>query len=236
MHVIKDFISENKKKILILLLVVISVVIIYVIFDKKNEVKVYGTESYVFVKESYEHDNGLVSELPYINIMGDDIREINNDLIRKYYEVITVDDRIMTYFSYRNKNIISLIVKLYYGVSPDSYPSEVLIYNVDIETGNIIDDDELLNMYNVSKYDVSDIIRDEINEYYLYELRNNYISDDCDFECYLDMTDSLPFDNCKYYIKDNTLMAYKSISVDSDFFYDVNSGFYLFNFRIKEKK
>ena len=49
------------------------------------------------------------------------------------------------------------------------------------------------------------------------------------------MTNSLPLDNCKYYVKDNALIAYKTIIVDSDFFYDVNSGFYLFNFKIAEK-
>jgi len=235
MQVIIDYIKENKTKLLVAVVLIIILIVVSIIVNLQKKDKIYGSESYVYTKEIHKYDNGLVSELPYINITGEGISEINNSLIKKYYEIITVDDRIMDYISYKSENIISLIVNINFKESPDSYPSEVLIYNVDIENGNVIDDKQLLSLYGVSKYDVSDVIKQEIKEYYLYEIKHDYVNNDCDFNCYLDLTKSLPLDNCKYYIKDNTLMAYKSISVDSNFFYDVNSGFYLFNFKIKEK-
>lgn len=235
MHVVMNFIKENKKKILIILLFVFIVIILFVILNKKNEDKVYRTESYVFIKESYEHDNGLISELPYINIKGDEFREINTMLIKKYYEVTTVDDKIMTYILHKNDNILSLIVRINDKESPDSYPIEMFVYNIDYKLGMIINDNQMLQLFDISFEDVDKVIMQELKQYYAYEVENKYISSDCDFECYLSMTQSLPLDDCSYYVRNNTLFAYKSISLGSDFFYDTNSGFDLFNFKIKEK-
>lgn len=235
MQVIINLIKENKRKLIIILIVLVLVIGLFVIFNKKNDNKVYRTESYVFVRESYEHDNGLVSELPYINIKGDDFREVNTKLIKKYYEAITVDDRIMTYSLYHNDNIISLIVKIYEKESPDSYPLEVYIYNIDSEIGILINDNQILQLFGVSSADVEKEIMNELDKYYKYELRKKYIEDNCDFDCYLSKTNSLPLVDCSYYVKDNVLYAYKTINLGSNFFYDNNSGFNLFNFKIADK-
>lgn len=235
MQVIFEFIRENKKKLLLVLLLIIVMVIVSIYINHQKDVKVYLSDSYIYTKESAGNDAGFTSDLPYINIKGEEISNINTDLIKKYYEVITVDKLFMKYKYYKNNNILSLIVKTYYKSSPDSYPSEVFIYNIDIKRGKVINDSELLSMFNISRDDVSEIIRDELKEYYNYEIKNNYISNECDFDCYLNGSNSLPIlDNCKYYIKDNYLFAYKSISLNNKFFYDTSSGFNLFNFRIKK--
>ena len=235
MHTIIDYINERKKIILIILIIIIVLIVISSMINKHNENKIYYSESYVYTKDSFMHDNNLISELPYINIIGEEISKINSELIEKYYNIIIVDDSRMWYVTYKNDDIISLIVKIYTNDSGDSYPDEVLIYNINIKTGDVLEDDELLNMYNISRYDVSEIIMSEIKDYYLYELKKGYVDSDCSFDCYLEGTNSLPFDNCKYYVKDNRLMAYKSINLGYGLFYDVSSGFNLFNFEIAKK-
>lgn len=237
MQIVFDFVMENKKKLLIVLLLIIVMGIVSFFINKNTDKKVYFSDSYVYSKEIYKHDDDLVSKLPYINIKGKEISDINTSLIKKYYEVITVDKNFINYNYYINDDILSLIVKVHSKNSPNSYPSEVLIYNVDIQNGVVLDDDELLDMFNVNSDDISEIIRDEIKEYYDYEIKKGYITSNiCDFECYLNGSNSLPIlDNCSYYVKDGYLFAYKQISLNSDFFYDINSGFNLFNFKIKEK-
>ena len=236
MQLIVEYIKENKKTLLIILVLFVLLSFVSLYINGLEKKKVYLSESFVYTKESYNHDEYLTSELPYINVKGEEISEINEGLIKKYYEIVTVDQQIMKYNSYVSDNILSLIVKIYYKESPDSYPAEVLIYNVDIDSGVVYDDKQLLNIFNISSNDVSEIIRDELKDYYDYEIKSNYIDKGCDFECYLSSTDSLPIlENCNYYVRDNTLFIYKSIIVDIQFFYDADSGFYLFNFEIKDK-
>lgn len=235
MQMILEFVKENKKKLLLVLLLVIVMAIISFYISNQKDTKVYLSDSYVYTKQSNTNDDNFVSELPYINIKGQEISEINNDLIKKYYEIININKQFMKYDYYKNGNILSLIIKTYYNSSPNSYPSEVLIYNIDIKSGEVIDNDELLDLFNVSSEDVSEIIRSELKEYYNYEIAKGYITSECDFECYLVGSSGLPILNdCSYYVKDGYLFAYKLISLNSNFFYDTSSGFNLFNFRIKE--
>lgn len=234
MQIIIDYIRENKKKVLLTLILIIVLTIISLLINSKNTNKIFVSESYVYTKESYSYSERLISELPYINIKSESVDEINKKLLEKYYEIITLDEQIMVYRYYINDDILSLIVKTYYKDSPDSYPTETYFYNISINSGNLITNRDLLNEFNVSVDDVTNAIRNKIKEYYNYEIINEYINNDCDFDCYLSETNSLPIiEDGNYYVKDDQLFAYKIINVDSKFFYDFNSGFNLFNFKIK---
>lgn len=234
MQIIKEYIRENKKILLIILVIGIVLGIISIYMNNKNNKKIYSSDDYVFTKDIYEYNDYSVSELPYINIKGDKIREINNDLINQYYEIVEFKEKMMKYDYYINDNILSLIIKIYYLESPDSFPT-LLIYNIDIDNGNILNNREVLSIFGISSSDVDENIRNEIKEYYNYELGQNYIDSSCNFDCYLSTTNSLPIDEYNLYVMDNTLYAYKKISLDKNFYYDSNSGFNLFHFKIIEK-
>lgn len=233
--IVVKYIKENKKILLLILAIVVVLSIITIFMDKADSNKIYKSESYIYTKETHNHEDNITSELPYINVKNDRINDINVILIDKYYEIITVDDKFMKYNSYINDNILSLIVRIYYQESPDSYPDEVLIYNVDIDNGELLTNQELLNMFGISRNSVTEIIMNDLKEYYKYELEKGYINKECNFDCYLSLTESMPIlDDCNYYVRDNELYAYKSISLGSAFFYDINSGFNLFNFKITD--
>lgn len=235
MQIVIKFIKENKKKMLLILFIIAVLSIVSLVINNQRKTKIYLSEEYVYTKESYTHDDNLISKLPYINVKGENINVINNKLISKYYEIITVDQQFMSYVYYTNDNILSLIVKIYSKSSPESYPNEVFIYNVDLNSGTVIDDNQLLKKFNLSNEELSEIIRNDIKDYYDYEIKKGYTASDCNFDCYLNGTNSLPIlDNCYYYVKDNYLFVYKSISLNNDFFYDASSGFDLFNFKIKK--
>jgi len=234
MQLIIEYFRENRKKVL-LLGILVTVLIGFMIFtnNKEDENKIYESDDYIYTKESYNHDSGLVSVLPYINIKSEEIKEINIQLIKKYYEIVTIDKQMMVYEYYKNDNVLSLVVSTYYQEAPD-VPNEMFFYNVDLKKGSLISNEELIDMFGVTDNEVSDLIRNALNEYYNYEIEKGYISNSCDFDCYLSSTDSLPIlDDCNYYVKDNGLYVYKSLLLDSDFYYDDASKFDLFNFKIK---
>lgn len=232
---IVEYIVENKKKMLILLLFVVILTVISFYMNNQNDMKVYLSDDYIYTKETYEHSTGLVSKLPYINIKDEEINEVNLELIKKYYEVITIDKQMMEYVYYENNNILSLVVSIFYQEAPDS-PSEMLFYNVDLDTGTLIDDSELVEVFNTSADEISATINDELKEYYDYEIEKGYITNDCNFECYLSRVGALLIlDNCNSYVKDNYLYVHKELLLNSEFFYDSDSGFDLFNFKVKER-
>jgi len=235
MQIALTYIKENKKKILLCALLIVAMLIIYSCVKNDDEEKIYSSEDYIYTAESYEHEDYLISERPYINIAGDEINDINTHLINKYYEVITLNEKMMVYDYYTSSDVLSLIVKIYYREVPDSYPSETYIYNIDLNSKHLMSDTDILRKFSVTTSDVSQIITDEIKEYYNYEKRNGYINSECDFNCYLSDTHSLPvLDGCSYYVRNGNLYAYKIIDLDSTFFYDMTSGFNLFNFKIKD--
>lgn len=234
MQLIKEYIRENKKVLLVIIGVIIILSIISIYINNQKNKKVYMSDDYVFTKESYEYNEYIFSELPYINIKGDEIQKINNELLNQYYEINELQEKMMKYDYYISDNILSLIVKVYYIEAPDVSPS-LSVYNVDMDSLEVLYNNELLTLFNISNNEVIDFIRSDINDYYNYEIRNDYISNDCNFDCYLSRANSLPLDKYELYVKDNILYAYKDLKLDRDFYYDIDSGFNLFHFKIVEK-
>ena len=232
MQVVKIFVKENIKIVIASSIIVLAVIILSIFMNSRNNMKIYKSEPFVYTKKTHQHDDTFSSELPYININSSEIGEINDSLINDYYEIIEFGEKMMKYNYYLNDNILSLIVEKYYLDAPDSAP-DVIIYNVDIKEGIVLDDEQLLEKYDVSKYDVTEVISKKIKEYYDYEISNGYIDNSCDFDCYLSNTNSLPYDECDYYVKDNTLYAYKNLMLNSSFYYDSKLQFDFYNFKIK---
>lgn len=230
-----EYFIENKKKIIILLLLVIFLFVISIILNNKDEKKVYVSENYIYTKESYVYDDKTITEYPYINLKGEAINNINEEIMTLYYEMLAIEEQFMKYDYYVSGNILSLVIGIYYREAPD-VSSEMLFYNIDISDIKILTDGQLFDYYNVNRNDVINVVDNELREYYRYELSKKYIDSGCDFNCYLSETDSLPIlDECGYYVKDNTLYAYKKINLDSEFYYDGDSGFDLFNYKIADK-
>ena len=149
----------------------------------------------------------------------------------KYYTENLIGEKYMDYEYYKNNNILSLIVKLYYLESNDYVPSNIYFYNIDINEGTLISNEELLSIYNISTEEVENELIEHIEEYYNYEVDNNYISG-CDINCYKDRIGSNLLEDISYYVKDNNIYAYKYFLIDRNLAYDENKPFDLFRFKI----
>lgn len=222
---------ENKKILLVILIVIIVMTIVSLNMNSKKNIKIYFSEDYVYTKDTYEHDEGFISELPYINIKNDNVMKINNDLINSYHITTKLKEEYMQYEYFINDNILSLIVKYYNLDSYDVYPN-ISIYNFDIKSGNVLSNNDLLNRLSVSEEVASSSIENGIRAYYDYERKQGYYTES--FDSYLYDTASLPIlDDCSYYITKEGLYAYKEVILDAEVFYDIDADFNLFHFIIK---
>jgi len=228
---IKENIKNNKIKVFVILIVLVFAIIMILINKNKDENKVYNDKDYIYVSEIIDI-GGIKSKLPHINLYGEEIDLINKDITTKYYTENLIGEKYMDYEYYKNANILSLIVKLYYLESNDFVPASIYFYNIDKNTGKILSNEELLNIYNVSELEIKNILLESIKEYYDYEIKMNYISN-CDFNCYKEGIGSDILDNTSFYVKDNYLYAYKYFPIDRNLAYDDNAPFELFRFKIK---
>lgn len=227
---LKEYIKVNKIKVLIALFILLFAVIIIIINNNKDENKVYDNRNYIYTSETKDI-GGIESKLPSINLYGEDIEDINKEIMTEYYTINLIGEKYMTYEYYKNSNILSLIVKIYYLESNDFVPENIDFYNIDINSGKLLTDDQLFDMYNLSKSEIENRLLERIEEYYNYEIKNDYVTS-CDFNCYKGVLGNNILENAGYYVKDNSIFVYKYFPIDRNFAYDDNKPFELFRFKI----
>lgn len=234
MQVIFRLIKANKKTIIKYLIIIIVLILLKILLNYVSENKVFISKPYIYTISETEEEYS--SKLPYINVEGEEISLLNSELMTKYYTIIDIDRKQMTYEYYKSKKYLSLIIKIYDKENIDVIPLETLIYNIDIKNTKLLTDKELFNLFEISEEEINNILYKEIKEYYNYGINNNYYNKECDYECFIEDYNITPFlDNNIYYIKDNYLMTYKFFLLNSEFVYDESNPFNLYHFKIKSR-
>ena len=159
--------------------------------SKNNEVievtnnykKVYDNKELVYTYKLYLPDklpadintSEVSSEVPFINLNYDSITSINNEIKNKYNEL--KDDNIITeqvininslkYKYYINDNILSLIIEYKnYDYTDDEIQYNYDIYNININDGKVLADNDLITKKNYTFDEVRDNIIKKINNEY----------------------------------------------------------------------
>lgn len=161
-------------------------------------------------------NNGLKSELPYINLDTDEVEKINSEIAEMYYETISFENSQFTYKYFVNDEILSLLIitNLYSDdakIPVENYKS----YNIDYKNLNILSNEDLLKKYNLSMSDVNNMIESQFKYFYQDEINNGYInSSTCDFNCFCNLRNiSFPVTDVAIILKENTLYAYKPFNM-----------------------
>ena len=217
---LREIIRENKSKTIIIIVLVVFVLIMIIFSSNNVKNKNYKSQKYVYTSETNEIGE-FTSKIPYINIHSDDIDNVNEEIMTKYYTEVNVGEKYADYEYYQNKNIVSLLVKYQYLEGDTETSLDIDFYNIDIDTGNLITDDELLNRYNVDNSYVEKIIIDDVKKYHSYEIEKDYISD-CDFNCYKERLDNnkKTTDKDNYYFNLAENYLYQEFSIALNLSYD----------------
>ena len=138
-------IKEKKtQSIVILGLLVLTIIII--IFLNMNSLnndknKLYPNNDYIFTYNDSQLKNSDFV-MPYINLIGEDIYNINQDIKALYYENDILKEGYLNYKYYINDDIISLIIEKYL-YSVNDFPSNVYFYNFSISNKKALSDNEI---------------------------------------------------------------------------------------------
>lgn len=210
----KKYIIENKKTITIISIFIIFLIILNIV------VKSLGNNNKVLISyyisrleigditlddQSCDLDYTLkYNNIPYFNLSNKTFDEINQEileeiLLRSCYQEGNID-----YESSLNDNILSLAINISHETIDDLAYLEYKTYNIDINKNERLTNQEILNLYNLTKNDVSNKVISYLKEYYDYEKENNLLDSDITFNKYLNILDykSITLNNMNLYIDD----------------------------------
>ena len=158
--------------------------------------------------------DGKKSEVPIINIEGENIDKLNKDIeefVDKYYSDAT---SLISYTYDVSDKILSLVVKVAYF--DKVYYPDFRTYNINLSDLSVLSDEDLLNKFNLTEEDVSNKIEEKFKYFYNDALNKDYYGGECDYNCFLYFRGDKDYlDDIHYYIKDNKLYVYKTFNVYS---------------------
>lgn len=109
------------------------------------------------------------SRLPQLSMDTKDASEINDDIHAKYNKIFETlessEDNVPVprtdYKAYLNDNILSLVIETR---SIDTPNSGFNVYNINVETGQKVDSDEIIKLSSVSREEADKLLKEEITK------------------------------------------------------------------------
>jgi len=181
--------------------------------DAIKTIKVDKSKALIYTVKERTVD-GKKSEVPYINMKGENIAKLNQDIeefVDKYYSDST---SIISYTYDVSDKILSLVVKVAYF--DKIYYPDFRTYNINLSDLSVLSDEDLLTKFNLTEEDVSNKIEDKFTYFYNDALSQGYYGGECDYNCFLYFRGDKDYlDDIHYYIKNSKLYVYKAFNVYS---------------------
>jgi len=198
----------------ICLVIVFFVIIIgYYCYNKSREnynyLKIDRSKNLVYTFSKTKAD-GYYQYKPYVNIKGDFGTLINNN-IDEFINEYSKDNFCITYDTDLNGKVLSLVIKVEdYGYLESSIVLYFKSYNIDLDSLELLSNDNLLNYFDMNISDVENKLDKKINDYYSNFLEKGFINSDCDYSCFLrNQNIDMGIDNLEYFVRDGKLVVYK---------------------------
>ena len=232
----------NKQKTTLIIVVAIAIVAMLAYSFHENNVKNYN-----YIKESwfeniiytsyYDDRNEYIKEVPYINIKGEQITEVNNQIETFSTKYTNLSRAIITYDYSITGQILSVIIKAINYETNYASEAEFISYNINLKTQQVYTNQEILDLYNINAGYVSDRIKNQLQQYHKDIIKEKYYSlQQCNFTCFLKWRNIEDYSKgIAYYISAGKLYVYKpfvfaSIFGEEEYFKDKH-----FVFLITEK-
>lgn len=232
----------NQQKTTLIIVVAIAIVAMLAYSFHENNVKNYN-----YIKESwfeniiytsyYDDRNEYIKEIPYINIKGEQITEVNNQIETFSTKYTNLSRAIITYDYSITGQILSVIIKAINYETNYASEAEFISYNINLKTQQVYTNQEILDLYNINAGYVSDRIKNQLQQYHKDIIKEKYYSlQQCNFTCFLKWRNIEDYSKgIAYYISAGKLYVYKpfvfaSIFGEEEYFKDKH-----FVFLITEK-
>ena len=207
--------KENKKKIgifiiIVVVLILITIVLSLILKDNKKADKTLAASDYIIERETSYSD--IHGNIPIINLKGEEIDKINNEIISKYYSVAYNQNNYYDAEYYIYKDVLSLFITLTYEDNSEYGTIEYYSYNINLDDNKVLSNNELYKYLGLNKDDMNQVIDNKLNSYY----SNDSLNQELSFEQYKD-TINYKEENNKLVIRDDkTLYCYTSLGLTYD--------------------
>lgn len=187
--------------------------------QKANKNKDY---IYTIKKEQNPYQEDTYDKVPKINLSGENIENINKKILLNYEQVSSKTEYNYAYKFSKSKGILSLLITYaYYLTDSDAEPTRYFeTVNIDLKTGNILNDDDILKKFNLKSSQINDYLGIKFYSIYTDLIRLKYFTKkECDYKCFLknrQISDNY-LNGVNFYVEKGSLVAYKFFYTNSSY-------------------
>ena len=208
-----------------LIMILIFIMIYYYAVSRNSFSKYKQDKKEKIVYSIYNKDK---INVPTINVKGKNIDKLNDKIIDKANKYISKNNRIIDYDYQINGKILSLAIQYVDSNEKGRSPKITYdVYNINLKTKKILNKKDILDIYEIKKSDVEEIVAAKFSEYYSDILKKGYMKEDiCDYECFLYFRGIVFEQYLKeyyYYIKNGDLYVIRPFNLFS--YYDEDKYF-----------
>lgn len=180
-----------------------------------NKYKSKKSEDIVYT--AFKENNTYI---PHINLDSDVVNSLNDLIINNANSFLGKNSKnVITYTYELNGKILSLALQY---ISMDDVSPVVTydVYNIRVSDSHLLNDDEILSLYSISKKQVSDVVESKFKSFYVDLYNKRFFDEECSYDCFLYMrgiSDSDYLDNSHYYIKNGDLYVLRPFNIYSPF-------------------
>lgn len=168
------------------------------------------------------------SKSPSIDLMGKDISTINNKIKEMYDFSLLSSENTFDYQHAKGEDLFSFVaINSYYEDDATKPTYRLETFNIDLSTGTLLSKEKLYEKYQITDELISNVIEDTMKFYYEDEIKEGYLTDKCDYDCFLTLrgVDKNNYsENAKIYIGEDTVFVYKTFDIVSSY---ADEGYYL---------
>jgi len=202
--------QKRTKKIIILLVVLITATIALFLLknymDKDN--KILNAKDYIIEKETEYSKDETKGLLPLINLKGNEIEKINNEILGLYYGIAYKEYDIFKYEYNLHDDILSLLITITIVDDSEYGKIEYHSYNINVKDNKVLNNNELIESLDISNVKLKNEIENRLKKYYSMDSLNSNNS----YEEYKE-TLGYDFKNVYLYINENKLYAYITLGL-----------------------
>lgn len=217
-------IFEEKKNIFMALGILLAIFLVLSIVSnfstQKEDYKKIKENDYVYTLQSSKGENNQKSELPVINLNFENVTKYNDDIRNFYYEIIKDEKNQFTYtFTVKDHILFVLLRTDFFAIDNNSVETRFTSFNISLQTGELLQNDEVLDHYGYTEENVEKTIETSMKNYYEEARKKGYIDpNECKFSCYLvnhDINEKNLAGGVSLYIQDEKLVIYRGFTVDT---------------------
>lgn len=225
----KNHKRTSKKKLKDTQILAVCVTVISLIIMISFLIHNYNVKNYVYIKSDkgkdlvytqyLKEDKNYTKEVPYININGPQIIEVNNQIKAFSTKYTELNRAMLTYECQLNGDILSVILKAISYETDYASKTEFLSFNINIETQQVLNHLSLLNLFGIDESYVEKKIETQLRKHYNEIVKQKYYSaNQCNFACFLDWRDIDDYlEKNAYYVDSGKLYVYKPFVFESIF-------------------